>query len=533
MPFAEDVNWLVATSSALGATLMTRNVLARNQNVRAAFDSIKTASTLPRPNWQNTRPWRLGYVGYRKGASLTILAELSDYIRQNTVDTSSNPFGPSHPVTASANPPLGRENPLETAPAPTSQFPATAKMAQAGCLVPDMDAAPPILPIPPKLSEDTSLTRAPTLDFDPSKYISESYLDFNQSPHPQPIPSTDTQQATEPPFNMSLAQNFFPFGENTQVDYYTQFDEVRRQIKSQVQSAANTPPRTGTQLEGTAPLQQSFDNASFPAHTSRPPPLYEEGLFDFTSGLLSQTAETTPRSTHHQFTHNTPTDRSGTPTSSSDPHSRIRQIPRQGSTPKSTASNISSPDSAIVGPPLNSTVDPNSPNPFGRPLPSHAMMYGQQSITAAQKIHVSHIDPVEGITESLGEFLFTPDQGQKEQVNSSTGPNSAGEISKRRRAGTGDTVRPRSKSLIKVESDGMTDAAREVLYAIRWRHWVRLTHRLDCFLTHSRLFFEMSIPRFRYRMTLHDRRRPAPALLYAMVGVLHVGADFSIFGQQG
>lgn len=40
--------------------------------------------------------------------------------------------------------------------------------------------------------------------------------------------------------------------------------------------------------------------------------------------------------------------------------------------------------------------------------------------------------------------------------------------------------------------------------------------RLDCFLAHSRLFYEMSIPRFRYRMTFTDRRRPAPALLYAM-----------------
>lgn len=42
--------------------------------------------------------------------------------------------------------------------------------------------------------------------------------------------------------------------------------------------------------------------------------------------------------------------------------------------------------------------------------------------------------------------------------------------------------------------------------------------RIDCFLAHSRLFFEMSIPRFRYRLTFTDRRRPSLALLNAMVG---------------
>ena len=42
--------------------------------------------------------------------------------------------------------------------------------------------------------------------------------------------------------------------------------------------------------------------------------------------------------------------------------------------------------------------------------------------------------------------------------------------------------------------------------------------RLDCFLAHSKLFFHMSIPRFRYRLQFTDRRRPSLALLNAMVG---------------
>ena len=42
--------------------------------------------------------------------------------------------------------------------------------------------------------------------------------------------------------------------------------------------------------------------------------------------------------------------------------------------------------------------------------------------------------------------------------------------------------------------------------------------RLDVFFEHHRLFFDLNIPRFRSRLTFHDRRRPSLALLNAMVG---------------
>jgi len=42
-------------------------------------------------------------------------------------------------------------------------------------------------------------------------------------------------------------------------------------------------------------------------------------------------------------------------------------------------------------------------------------------------------------------------------------------------------------------------------------------NRLDVFFEHHRLFFDLSIPKFRSRLTFHDRRRPSLALLNAMV----------------
>jgi len=41
--------------------------------------------------------------------------------------------------------------------------------------------------------------------------------------------------------------------------------------------------------------------------------------------------------------------------------------------------------------------------------------------------------------------------------------------------------------------------------------------RLDVFFEHHRLFFDLSISKFRSRLTFHDRRRPSLALLNAMV----------------
>lgn len=347
-----------------------------------------------------------------------------------------------------------------------------ANLPPAGYLVPDPGSIAPTMPLPPGPSADVSGPTASIGDFDPNNYISEQYLDFSQASYPNLTPLPPVPDADQPNFNMNLADPFFPFGKAPQIDYYTQFDEVRQQIKSQAQSAMNTPPNgaTGTLPSTSMTNQPQVDEtSSFPAYTSRPAPLYEEGLFDFSAGLNGQGSSTftsTPRAVYSQFAHfNTPTsDQSGTPSNPADPKLRSYRNPRETSLPKSSPSSASTPDSAIIGPPLNSTVDPKTPNQFGRPLPSHAMLYGQQSITSARQIHVSHIDPIDGITESLGEFLFSPaNQGQEGQASEGATLCAGDDPAKRKRRGTGDTVRPRSKSLIKVESDGMTDSAREVL----------------------------------------------------------------------
>ncbi|KAL1407328.1 hypothetical protein Q8F55_006750 [Vanrija albida] len=111
--------------------------------------------------------------------------------------------------------------------------------------------------------------------------------------------------------------------------------------------------------------------------------------------------------------------------------------------------------------------------------------------------YVSDVQSVEGLTERLGEFLFSPNASAISEE----------EASKRRKQSSGHSskdmpVTPGSLSRLRTEYDGLQDVTRTVL--------------LDCFLEHATLFFEMSIPRFRYRMTFADRRRPNQALLNAM-----------------
>jgi hypothetical protein len=111
--------------------------------------------------------------------------------------------------------------------------------------------------------------------------------------------------------------------------------------------------------------------------------------------------------------------------------------------------------------------------------------------------YVSDVQSVEGLTERLGEFLFSPNASAVSEE----------EAIKRRKQSSGHSskdmpVTPGSVSRLRTEYDGLQDVTRTVL--------------LDCFLEHATLFFEMSIPRFRYRMTFSDRRRPNLALLNAM-----------------
>ena len=120
-----------------------------------------------------------------------------------------------------------------------------------------------------------------------------------------------------------------------------------------------------------------------------------------------------------------------------------------------------------MSPPLATTVDPETSKAYGRPLPTPGHMNGPLLGSQYDHIaHVSHIDPIDGITESLGEFLFSPTESKKPLQDTP-------EFAPRKRRGiessTSSTVggvgggRSRPQSLIKVESDGLTDSVRDLL----------------------------------------------------------------------
>ncbi|KAK6903579.1 hypothetical protein I203_107084 [Kwoniella mangroviensis CBS 8507] len=129
---------------------------------------------------------------------------------------------------------------------------------------------------------------------------------------------------------------------------------------------------------------------------------------------------------------------------------------------------------------------------------------------------IAESDPVDKLTERLGEFLFSPaNESGKEAVEDNADGNAPDSGSKKRRTGKTQSGQwsngadqrsggPDRTSLFRsrVETDSLRDEHRKKL--------------LDTFLGHCRLFFEMSIPRFWFRMTFHDRRRPSLALLNAM-----------------
>lgn len=103
------------------------------------------------------------------------------------------------------------------------------------------------------------------------------------------------------------------------------------------------------------------------------------------------------------------------------------------------------------------------------------MWYGAQNANAIANKHMlttSHIDPIDGITESLGEFLFNPTGEGSSGAGSSAGgtPGGPDEGLKKKRKGTitsisevGGSAKTKSKGLIRIESDGLTDSARELL----------------------------------------------------------------------
>lgn len=178
-------------------------------------------------------------------------------------------------------------------------------------------------------------------------------------------------------------------------------------------------------------------------------------------------------------------------TDASMPSASVNGLPSDPSTPDDVLKQQSG--SAISGG-SNPDTPTSSTTTTSRPFPSR--MYQQ---TAALH-YVADANVVDGLTERLGEFLFSPNASSVKEEE---------QLKRRKKVSTTRAatvpMRPTSPGSIRrmrMEFDGLKDAARSLL--------------LDCFLAHTTLFFEMSVPRFQYRMTFSDRRRPSLALLNAM-----------------
>ncbi|KAL7419330.1 hypothetical protein Q5752_006168 [Cryptotrichosporon argae] len=117
--------------------------------------------------------------------------------------------------------------------------------------------------------------------------------------------------------------------------------------------------------------------------------------------------------------------------------------------------------------------------------------------------YVRDAGSLEGLTERLGEFLFSPTESAVKEESA---------WAKRKQA---DGRKPAKQSRGADNEPNMDKALQFVPVSSRLPGEMRAI-LLDCFLMHSSMFFQMNIPRFRHRMSFTDRRSPSPALLNAM-----------------
>lgn len=165
----------------------------------------------------------------------------------------------------------------------------------------------------------------------------------------------------------------------------------------------------------------------------------------------------------------------------------VEQVQRMSSASASISRLPSDPTTPDDPPPKADTSNPDTPASSTGSRPTISGMYRQ----TPSLLYGAEANVVDGITDRLGEFLFSPSASAVRED----------EIIKRRKPRP-RAPSPGSVSRMRLENDGLQDSTRTLL--------------LDCFLAHASLFFEMSVARFKYRMTFTDRRRPSLALLNAM-----------------
>ena len=335
---------------------------------------------------------------------------------------------------------------------------------------------------------------AQPIDPYPTEWNPDGFLSFpNEFPETSPAQPTHTGPNTA--FTMTLADQFQPFSNPEGYNYLQGYDANGQVLVSDVAVLHHTPPPaagpSGPVTAVPAPNGTSnFGGERGPDHSAIPPP-GPAGVFTPAPAQSSNafTAASTMPNTNQQpyfytpILHTTPTPASA-PVAQDQTNAQQKanaakyfKPPRQTSLPRSTppATTASPTPDTHLSPPLSSTVDPKSPNPYGRPLPNPGMWYGAQNASVLankQMLTTSHIDAIDGITESLGEFLFNPIGEGSSGAGSSAGgtPGGPDEGVKKKRRGTipgvsegAGAAKAKSKGLIRVESDGLTDSARELL----------------------------------------------------------------------
>jgi hypothetical protein len=128
----------------------------------------------------------------------------------------------------------------------------------------------------------------------------------------------------------------------------------------------------------------------------------------------------------------------------------MASLPKTGISPRSARP--TPPDPSAPAPP-SSLTDPRSPSPYVTVPPMPAAMYTSIRET-------SHMQPIDGLTERLGELLFSPHEDSIEAT--------VGSVKKRRsmgfKSGSASKSAP-GMALYRpvMETDGLTESARELL----------------------------------------------------------------------
>lgn len=288
-------------------------------------------------------------------------------------------------------------------------------------------------------------------------YDTDSYLTF--SDHGSHSHSNASQTLHAAPFNMTLSDGYSPFGASSQTGHSSVIEHGAPVIIHSVLDP-NGDQRRSTQF-GVEP-QQSIPQAGY--LTQMPLDIGVSAGLPYPSTGTAPHVSQVPAPT---FTSPPPPSTNASTTEMTNAQQKASaaqffRAARQSSQPH-TLSAASTPESH-VGPPLHQTVDPAVTAQYERPLPKPGMMYG---IPRARVMVTNKIDPVDGLTERLGEFLFNPlSEGSPPGTGASQRDDDG---AKKKRRGVNENTSPTkavNNGLMRVESDGLTESARTTLYVL-------------------------------------------------------------------